>query len=214
MQRVEKAVGMVANAQKKWTVEEYLAFERSSEERHEYFDGHVFPVGNPPKVSAHGTGRRHSLILANTIGSIGTQIANSPCEAYPINMRIKVSPIKYTYSDISVVYAEPQFADSEFDTLLNPTVIIEVLSSATELDDRGKKFVDYRTLESLQEYVLIAQDEARIEHYIRKSEGGWLYSQANTLAATLELPSIHCTLLLADIYRKVTFPTDDIDALA
>ncbi|MEP6986135.1 MAG: Uma2 family endonuclease [Chloroflexota bacterium] len=199
---------MVANAQKKWTVEEYLVFERSSEERHEYWDGLVFQVGHPPKTSTKGVGRRHSLIVSNLISSLGNQLINNPCEAYAIGMRVKVTPIKYSYPDVSVVYDTPQFTDDEDNTLLNPTVIIEVLSPSTELADRGKKFDAYRELESVQEYVLIEQHEAGIAHYIRQSGGSWLLSYATTLQSVIHLPSINCTLLLADIYRKVTFEAD------
>jgi Uma2 family endonuclease len=102
-------------------------------------------------------------------------------------MRIKVNAIKYTYPDVSVVCAEPQFIDGEFDTLLNPTVIIEVLSDSTEDYDRGKKFKHYMGIASLQEYILIAQDETRIDHYVRQLHGDWLLSYATTLETQLRL---------------------------
>ena len=191
---------MVANAQKKWTVEEYLAFERSSEEKHEYYAGEIFAMS--------GASREHNLIVTNTVVSLGSQLRGRPCEVYPSDMRIKVSAIKYTYPDVSVVCDEPQFMDGEFDTLLNPTFIVEVLSSSTENYDRGKKSEHYRTLESLQEYVLIAQNEVHVEHYIRAS-GKWVLTEAKTLEAAIELPSIGCKLLLADVYDKVTFATDN-----
>ncbi len=200
---------MVANAQKKWAVEEYLAFERNSEEKHEYFDGQVFPLGQPPKTPTHGVGRRHSLIMTNTICSLGNQLANEPCEVYPNDMRVKLGGTKFVYPDVTVVRDRPQFEDSMMDILLNPTIIVEVLSPSTEGNDRGKKFVGYRMLESVQEYLLIEQAEARIEHYVRTSQGEWLYSQAVTLDTTVKLPSINCSLLLSDIYRKITFETDD-----
>jgi Uma2 family endonuclease len=199
---------MVANARKKWTVEEYLAFERSSEEKHEYWDGNISLVNHPPQPSERGIGRQHSLIVTNIICSLGNQIVNMTCEAYPLDMCIKVSASKYLYSDMSIVYDRPQFSDDTFDTLLNPTVIIEVLSDSTEKYDRGKKFEHYRTLESLQEYVLIAQDEIHIEHYIRTA-GKWVLTEAKTIDAIVELSSLGCTLLLADVYRKVTFEADD-----
>ena len=192
---------MVANARKKWTVEEYLAFERSSEEKHEYWDGEIFAMS--------GASRQHNLVVVNTITSLNAQLAQQPCEVYPSVMRIKVNAIKYTYPDVSVVCGEPRFADNEFDNLLNPTIIIEVLSPSTEKYDRDKKFEHYQGIPSLEEYVLVAQDRTRIEHYVRKSAGDWLYSQATTLEAKVELPSINCTLLLADVYRKVTFEADD-----
>jgi len=192
---------MVANAKKKWTVEEYLAFERQSEEKHEYYAGEIFAMS--------GASRQHNLIVTNTVTTLGTQLAQQPCEVYPSDMRIKVSAIKYTYPDVSVVCGEPLFSDNEFDNLLNPTVIVEVLSDSTEDYDRGKKFKHYMGIASLQEYVLIAQDEVRIDHYTRQSDEDWHISVSNSLETVVTLPSIDCTLLLSDIYRKVTFETDD-----
>ncbi len=191
---------MVANAQKKWTVEEYLAFERASEEKHEYYAGEIFAMS--------GASRRHNLIVMNTGTTLNSQLAQRSFEVYPSDMRVKVNAIKYTYPDVSVVCDEPRFADGEFDTLLNPIVIIEVLSDSTENYDRGKKFEHYRTLESLQEYVLIAQDEIHAEHYVRAA-GKWILTEAKTIDAIVELSSVDCTLALADIYRKVTFEADD-----
>lgn len=193
---------MVANAQKKWTVEEYLAFERASETRHEYFAGDIFAMS--------GASEQHILITGNTFSSLLVQLRKRPCKVYPIDMRVKVSAIKYTYPDVSVVCGEPRFTDDKFDTLTNPIVIIEVLSPSTENYDRGKKFQHYMTLETFQEYILVAQDEVSVEHYIRQTDGRWLYSRAQTLAAEIKLPSIGCTLLLADIYDKVSFETKDV----
>ena len=192
---------MVANVQKKWTVEEYLAFERSSEEKHEFYAGEIFAMS--------GASREHNIIVMNTGASLNLQLAQRPCEVYPSDMRVKVNAIKYTYPDVSVVCGEPRFADGEFDILLNPTIIIEVLSDSTEDYDRGKKFKHYMGINSLQEYILIAQDEVRVDHYIRQSQGDWLISVSTTLEATLQLPSVNCSLLLADIYRKITFEADN-----
>ncbi|MBA3870219.1 MAG: Uma2 family endonuclease [Anaerolineae bacterium] len=190
---------MVANAQKKWTVEEYLAFERSSEEKHEYYAGEIFAMS--------GASREHNLVVMNTGTALNSQLAQRPCEVYPSDMRVKINSIKYTYPDVTVVCGEPRFADDEFDTLLNPTVIVEVLSESTEKYDRGKKSEHYRTLDSLQEYVLIAQDEIHTEHYIR-ANNKWVLTEAKTIDAKVELSSINCTLSLADVYRKVTFEAD------
>ena len=198
---------MVANARKKWTVEDYLAFERASEEKHEYADGDVFPVGQPPLSSTRGAGRRHSLILANTLSSLNHQLRDCSCEVYSLDMGISISSGKGVTADVTVVCGEPRFADGEFDTLLNPTLIVEVLSDSTEDYDRGKKFKNYRLIESLQEYILIAHHETRIDYYIRQTENTWLLSCITTLESTLQLPAIGCTLNLADVYRKITFPT-------
>ncbi|HLU09658.1 MAG TPA: Uma2 family endonuclease [Oceanobacillus sp.] len=180
------------------TPEAYLKFERSSEIKHEYYGGEVFAMT--------GASRQHNLIVGNCAATLHTQLRKTPCEVFLCNMRVKIgSNALYIYPDISVVCGEPEFEDDFVDTLLNPTVIIEVLSPSTELYDRGRKFQHYRTLTSLQEYVLIAQDSYRVEHFIRQPNDEWLLSDAVTLDATIQLPSIQCQLALSDVYEKVTF---------
>jgi Uma2 family endonuclease len=189
---------MSAVPQQVWTPESYLAFERESDTRHEYLAGEIFAMT--------GASENHNLITGNTLASLHTQLRRTPCRIYPSDMRLKVPAAGlYTYPDVTVVCGEPQFDEDEVpDTLLNPTVLIEVLSPSTENYDRGKKFQHYRTLESLQEYLLISQESARIEHYVRQGEQ-WLFSDAYRLEDVVKLPSIDCILALADVYEKVTF---------
>jgi Uma2 family endonuclease len=124
-------------------------------------------------------------------------------------MRVRIGEIgSYVYPDIVVVCGTPELEDAELDTLLNPTVIVEVLSPSTEMVDRGTKFQRYRSIPSLREYVLVSQDAYHIEHYVRQDDDQWLFSDAVGEAASLELPSIDCTLALADVYAKVTFEGD------
>jgi len=119
-------------------------------------------------------------------------------------MRVKISPTGlYTYPDITVVCSEAQFEDTQQDTLLNPTLIVEVLSESTEAYDRGGKFAHYRKLTSLMEYVLIAQTKPHVEHYVRQPDNRWLLAEADSLHQTLHLPSIDCHLVLAEVYDKV-----------
>ena len=128
------------------------------------------------------------------------------CEVYPGDMRVKVSPSGlYTYPDVAVVCGEPQFEDAELDTLLNPKVLIEVLSPSTADYDRGGKFAQYRRLPSLQEYVLISQDRPLVEHYVRQPPNQWMLTENESLQDTVDLPSIDCELPLAEIYFKVRF---------
>jgi Uma2 family endonuclease len=189
---------MSTAAKQSRTPEAYLEFERASEERHEYLDGEVFLLA--------GTSNNHNLIQANTLASLHAQLRQHPCFVYPSDMRLKVSRTGlYTYPDISIVCGTPKIEDEHLDTLLNPTLIVEVLSSSTERYDRGKKFQHYRALESLQEYVLISQDTYQIERYLRQSDGQWLFSDASGEDPTLELRSVPCTLLLVDVYEKVVF---------
>jgi Uma2 family endonuclease len=189
---------MSAVPQRVWTPESYLAFERASETKHEYLAGEVFAMT--------GASENHNLVTANALASLHAQLRRTPCRIYPSDMRLNVPAVGlYTYPDVTVVCGEPQFDEDEVpDTLLNPTVLIEVLSPSTENYDRGKKFQYYRTLESLQEYLLISQESARIEHYVRQGEQ-WLFGDAYRLEDVMKLPSIDCTLALADVYEKVTF---------
>jgi len=192
---------MVAIRGQVWTEAAYLAFERSSEERHEYLDGHIYLMS--------GASANHNLVVGNAYAALHAQLRKRPCVIYPSDMRVKVRPSGlYTYPDISVVCGTPQFADDEHDTLLNPTLLIEVLSPSTESYDRGKKFQNYRMLDSLQEYVLIAQDSTRIERYTRQADDEWLLKDVSQVEAVLELPSIQCSLALADVYEKVTFENE------
>lgn len=192
---------MSAVAKRTWTPAEYLAMERASEEKHEYLDGEIHLMS--------GASRNHNVVMANTLASLHAQLRQRPCVVFPSDMRVKVSETwTYTYPDISVVCDPPELEDTFLDTLLNPTLIIEVLSPSTESYDRGRKFQHYRALPSLREYLLISQDEARIEHYVRQANDEWLLSDAVGLDATLDLNSIGCYLALADVYEKVTYETE------
>jgi len=175
---------------------EYLALERKAEFRNEYIAGHIFAMS--------GASRRHNLIAGNSFREISTQLRGRECEAYIGDMRVKVSPTgMYTYPDIVGVCDEPRFEDAHVDTLLNPQVIVEVLES-TEAYDRGEKFAHYRRLDSLREYVLVAQDKMRVEHYVREGEQ-WVLSELSDAESTLHLASIDCHVGLAAIYERVEF---------
>jgi Uma2 family endonuclease len=183
------------------SVADYLAGERMSDIKHEYHAGEVFAFA--------GGSEEHNLIAANVLATLHTQLRRRPCKIYPSDMRVKIQRTGlYTYPDVVVVCGHPHFEDAEHDTLLNPTVVIEILSPSTERYDRGKKFQNYRTIDSLAEYLLIAQDTLRIEQYIRQPDQQWLLSEAASLDATIELPSIQCTLALADVYEKVGLATE------
>jgi Uma2 family endonuclease len=182
------------------TPEDYLAIERQAQYKSEYFDGEMFAMS--------GASPEHNQIAVNIVAEIHTQLKKRPCRVFMSDMRVKVSPTGlYTYPDVVAFCDPPRFDDQQKDTLLNPNVIIEVLSDSTEAYDRGKKFQHYRTLESLQEYLLIAQDKCQIEHYIRQSNNQWLLLEINKIEATIDLPSIKCSLALSDIYDKVEFKT-------
>jgi Uma2 family endonuclease len=175
--------------------EEYLASERNAEVRSEFYRGEVTPMV--------GASRVHNLISACLGSELIQQLKGRPCEVYISDMRVKVSAKIYTYPDVTVACGDIRFEDEQVDTLLNPTVIFEVLSPSTEHEDRGRKWVSYRTIESLREYILVAQDAPRVEHHLRQAEGGWLLTETHQLDDVLELPSIGCRLPLREIYAKV-----------
>jgi Uma2 family endonuclease len=184
------------------TEAEYLAFERASEFKHEYVDGEIFAMTG-------GSGE-HSLIIASTIIALGIQTRGGSCRVFSNDIRVRASLVgSYFYPDVAIVCGEIEYTDDHLDTLANPTLIIEVLSPSTERYDRGKKFQIYRELKSLQEYLLVAQDSPHIERYLRQENNIWQFNDAKGLEATLELPSIGCTLALAEVYEQVTFSSEE-----
>ena len=176
--------------------------ERKAEIRSEYFNGEMFAMS--------GASREHAKIVANLTAELINQFRGRPCEVYPIDLRTKVSATGlYTYPDIAAVCGEPKFEDEHFDTLINPNLIIEVLSDSTELYDRGKKFAHYRTINSLREYVLVSQTECRIERFTRQDDGNWLYAENTDPVGSIELTSVTCRLSLSLVYNKVDFERAD-----
>ena len=186
---------MVAVEKRVWTPEEYLAYERASQERHELINGEIRLMS--------GASEEQVTIVINTASSLHSQLRKRPCKTYASDLRVKLKGnASYAYPDVVVVCGERMLEDDKFDTLLNPTVIFEVLYPSTEVYDRGRKFEFYRALDSLQEYVLIAQDRPHVEHY-RRADDEWILQDFDSLESTLTLASIECTLTLADIYEKV-----------
>jgi Uma2 family endonuclease len=195
---------MSSLAQSRYTPEHYLALERQAKYRSEYINGNI--------IAMAGASRQHNLIAGNVFGELRAQLRGRPCEAYINDMRVKISVTGlYTYPDVTALCGEPHFEDSHVDTLLNPSVIVEVLSDSTEAYDRGEKFAHYRRLESLRDYVLIAQDKVRVEHYVRQGDQ-WVLSEVSDLASTVHLPSINCEVALRDIYERVEFSSNEAGA--
>lgn len=187
---------MSSQPKTRFTPEEYLAIDRQSEHKNEYFDGEIFAMT--------GASRKHNLISVNVSTTLNNQLADRDCEVYVSDMRVKVNPTGlYTYPDVVVACDAPQFEDKEIDTLLNPTVINEVLSKTTEGYDRGGKFEHYRSVASLSEVVLIDQDKHHVEHYMRQGNNQWILTETNSLQDKIVLTSINCELALSQIYRKV-----------
>ena len=183
-------------AQTYFTPEEYIALERKAEYKSEYFDGHI--------IAMSGASRQHNLIVTNISGELHLQFKGRGCEVYTNDMRVRPSPRDtYVYPDVVVVCGEPEFEDDTFDTLLNPILIVEVLSPSTERRDRGEKFTRYKHLAALQEYLLVSQDTVSVEHH-RRHGTQWVLSYYHALEDVLPLPSIGCELPLHDIYARIT----------
>ena len=183
------------------TPEEYIAAERKATLKSEYLSGEI--------VAMSGASDTHNLITMNTSTALYNQLADRGCRIYASDMRVGISAgVSYFYPDITVTCDKPRFEDDVFDTLTNPQVIIEVLSDSTAGYDRGEKFIRYRQLESLQEYILISQDQVLVEHYLRQGER-WILSELSALEDVLPLTSIEAELSLNRIYRFVDPETDD-----
>lgn len=182
-----------------YTPQQYLELERDAPFKNEYLSGEIYAMA--------GASEQHNTINVNVSSALRQQSRGRPCRVYANDMRVKVSPTGlYTYPDVIVVYGERRFDDTNGDTLVNPTVIVEVLSPKTEAYDRGEKFAHFQRLESLVDYVLVAQNRPRVEHFVRQGNQQWLLSVADRLEAVVEIASIGCSLSLADIYENVEFP--------
>ena len=183
-------------AQTYFTPEEYIALERKAEYKSEYFDGHI--------IAMSGASRAHNHITGDIFYGLYPQLIGHGCDIFSGDMRVRPSlGDAYFYPDVVVVCGEPEFEDDTFDTLLNPILIVEVLSPSTEAYDRGEKFARYKHLASLQEYVLVSQDKVWVEHH-RRHGTQWVLSHYRALEEVLLLPSIGCELPLRDIYARVT----------
>jgi Uma2 family endonuclease len=181
------------------TLEEYLGRELESDEKYEYFNGEVFAIARPSA--------RHTWIVSNVTVEIGQQLKGKPCRVAFCEMRLKVTPTGlYTYPDVMVICGNVEYAAEQKDTVLNPVVIVEVLSPSTKDYDRGQKFQHYRTLPSLIDYLMVSQDEPRVEHWTRQSENLGLLADIAGLGQVIQLASIDCILPLAEIYDNIELP--------
>ena len=190
----------MSEAARQWiSPEEYLALEESAEGRSEYFNGEIFAMS--------GGTSEHNVIAGNVSRELGNQLFDRPCLVYQSEQRVKIpSTGLYTYPDVTVVCSRPEFENARRTTLLNPIVLVEVLSESTEAYDRGDKFAHYQTLPSVREYVLIASDQHRIERFSRAvGSSDWVLSVCTDPDGSLPLESIGCTLELSGVYHKVEF---------
>lgn len=190
---------MSAVVKGKMTEEEYLAKERVNEFKSEFFNGEMFAMA--------GASWNHNRIKSNLEGELYAKLKGGKCQAVSSDQRIKIeSTGLYTYPDIAIVCGEPQFSKLDKDALVNPQVVIEVLSPTTENYDRSKKFRHYERLAPLKEYILVSQEEIRIERSVRQPNGSWLLTTFSEPTSEFQLDSLPVSIKLADIYAGVTFP--------
>ncbi len=184
------------------TLEEYLALEAVSEDRHEFYRGEIFQMA--------GGSIRHNRIARNLLVELTLQLKGKPCEPFGSDLRIaaKKYPL-HTYPDLSVICGKLVTDATDKHAATNPHTLLEILSPSTENYDRGQKFEFYQALPSLQEYILVAQDRPRVERFVRQPNGDWLLSYYDGLTAVLELTDLACRLPLADIYEGVTFGAEE-----
>jgi len=188
-----------------YSLEEYLELERKADERSEFIDGEIYAMA--------GESGRHGEISMNLAGIIQNQLRGTDCRGRVKDTKIKSGALKerfgkgmISYPDLVVICGEPKYHDKHKDVVLNPAVIIEVLSESTEEFDRGIKFTRYRNFnDTLTDYVLVSQDEPHVEHYIRQNSGDWLLKEYYALVAEFRINSIHCLLQLAEVYERVDF---------
>lgn len=190
-----------------YTIDEYLAFERKSEERHIYFDGELFAMA--------GESDEHGDISVNLVVSLGSQLKGKPCRVRTKDTKVRSGPTPlpgqstrglFSYPDIVVVCDDPEYHDAHTDIILNPTAIVEVLSPSTEAFDRGSKFTRYQTCNpTLRDYLLVSQDQPQIEQFTRQPDGTWSYQLYVGLDASVAIPSIGCVLKLSEVYDRVVF---------
>jgi Uma2 family endonuclease len=182
------------------TPEQYLAIERNAETRSEYFQGEMYAMS--------GASWRHVTISSRLTTLFNIQLDGRGCTVGGPDARVHIPATGlYTYPDIAIVCGEPRFQDTEFDTLLNPILIVEILSPSTETYDRTKKFDHYRSIESLREYLLVESVRPGVDLYSRQPDSRWQFTSARTLAETIEIPTLNVRLNLAEIYKDVSFET-------
>jgi Uma2 family endonuclease len=196
---VERNTIMAANPERRYTLEEYLELDRTSEERLEFWDGEVFCMS--------GGSQAHDQIIVNCIVAFSAKLDAARCRVFSSDMRIKVpSAPPYRYADCSALCGKAEFEKiGGVDTLVNSTLIVEVLSPSTEAYDRGDKFSHYKSIPTLREYLLVAQHRPHVTHLFRQDDGQWIHAEANDLESSVQLRSLDCELPMNEIYLGVIF---------
>jgi Uma2 family endonuclease len=184
---------------------EYLAFEEHSNTKHEYANGRI--------IAMAGASENHDLITGNTLASLHNQLRSKPCRIHTSDLRVQVRAVgAYRYPDLKVVCGPSEFADTKPQSLINPTLLVEVLSESTAQIDYEYKLAEYKQIPSLQEYLIISQDRPRIQRFLRQAgREEWLLLERAGVDTELHLPSIDCVLALSDVYERVEFDTPNLE---
>ncbi len=180
---------------KKTSVDDYLNNERQGAGRHEYVDGRV--------IARSGSNRWHNILVSNTAIALGSRMHGNKSEIYISNMRVKLKNSYICYPDLVVVNGEPSFSDQNSDLLLNPTVIFEIFSNQTHSSDKTNKLESYLAMDSIKEFVLLKEEEMRVEHYARQNAKQWIYRIYNERDDVISLDSINCKVSVSEVYAQV-----------
>ena len=191
---------------KKSSMDDYLTTERQGAVRHDFVDGRA--------IARSGSNRWHNLLVSNTVVALGSRIHGHKVEVYISNMRVKLKNSYICYPDVVVVSGEPSFADQNADLLLNPTVIVEIFSNQTNSSDKTNKLESFLAMDSIKEFVLLKEEEMRVEHYARQNAKQWIYRIYNERDDVISLESINCKVSLAEIYAQVKTRTTELSSKA
>ena len=193
---------MATAALTRYTPEEYLALERHAEFRSEYIDGRI--------IAMTGASAAHNFIAGNLYAGLLARFSGRACHVFIADMRVRFGRGRqYTYPDLAALCGTPVYEDAVLDTLLNPSLLVEVLSDSTEAYDRGDKFTGYQALDSLREYVLVSQNQVKVERFVRQG-AFWVYSAVTEPDATVQLESVDCEFTLSEIYRRTSFVSQPV----
>jgi len=180
---------------KNYSVEEYLETERTGTTRNDFTSGRV--------LATAGSNRLRSLIASNTTIAIGNRIHGQKNEIYAGNMRVQLNPARFSYPDVVIVSGKPAFADNQYDVLLNPAIAVEIISKNTNFQDKTEKLECYLAMDSVREYLLVKEDEMRVEHYAKQNLKQWIYRIYNDREEIISLESINCKISLTEIYAQI-----------
>ncbi len=187
----------ISQTEKSSTVDDYLNAERNSGKKSEYANGRVLTTNN--------SNRMHNLIVSNITVAVGSRLGGNKAEIYVSNMRVQVNANRFSYPSIVIVSGEPSFIDNKSDVLLNPTVVGEIYSTATSFHDKTEKLEAYLAMSSIREYLLVKEDEMRVEHYTKQNAKQWIYRIYNDKDEVVTIDALNCKVSMTEIYAQIKF---------